>query len=140
MARTYFQQGKARPRRLWWEDLVKRPDHPAAAHVLYARLLLCAGDVRGAVAEYKLALELDPDEAKKPDLAEQLGVTLQKRDVFQGRCPGSGQQALPLPPRQRSCRRSPFTTSAAWTAAKEEIGMKIIYPLQHPELYQAYGK
>ena len=53
LAEAYFQQDKRSQAMVIVEDVVKRPDPPAAAHVLYARLLLRAGDVLHAVAHYK---------------------------------------------------------------------------------------
>ena len=69
LARVYHQQGKTSHAMVIVEDLAGRPGTPAAAHVLYARLLLREGDVRGAVAQYKLGIEIDPDTGDR-DLAE----------------------------------------------------------------------
>ncbi len=102
----------------------RRPRHARPKpHVLYARLLLDEGDVAGAVAQYKLALEPDPD-ADDPELGQRLGILPEDEagDVFEGRVRESWQ----------SRGRSRFDTeverpqisfrmSAGWKSVKEEI-------------------
>ena len=116
VARAYFQQGKFSAATVVVEDLVKRPEHPAAAQVLYARLLLRAGDVPGAVAQYKLAMELDPESAE-PDLAEQLASCRKKRPArcLKGGSGKAGKRPRPSRPPKWNAPGSRFATSAAWT-------------------------
>ena len=70
---VYHQQGKSSQAIVIVEDLCRRRDTPAAAHVLYATLLLAEGDVRGAVAQYKLGIEADPQVADA-QLGRALGI------------------------------------------------------------------
>ena len=141
LAHAYYQQGKNSQALVVVEDLIKRSAAPARAHVLYARLSLAAGEVQMAVAQYKLALERDPDAADE-ELAERLGVVPEdeQRDVVDGRVreawegPGESVEAEVERPKLA------FGDVGGMDDLKEEIGMKIIYPLQHPEMYQAYGK
>ncbi|MGH7194565.1 MAG: tetratricopeptide repeat protein, partial [Candidatus Saccharimonadales bacterium] len=60
LARAFFSQGKDSAALVIVEALGKQRGTPAAAQVLHARLLLRAGEVERAVAQYKLALENDP--------------------------------------------------------------------------------
>src|SRR3954466_1802229 len=60
LAQVYSQQDKNSQAIVVVEGLVRKADAPAAAHVLYAKLLLREGDTPRAVAQYKLALERDP--------------------------------------------------------------------------------
>ena len=53
--------------------MIKQPDAPAKAHLLYSKLLLRAGDAERAVRQYKRALEVDPAAADL-ELASQLGI------------------------------------------------------------------
>ena len=107
--------------------------------MLYCRLLLQAGDVPGAVAQYKLAIETDPD-VSDPVLSEQLGVGPEAAgDVVEGRVRESWQEAPPEVAAE--IERPKFTFhDVGGMDALEEIGAKIIYPLRHPEMYRAYGK
>lgn len=71
LANAYFQQEKISQALVVLEDVARRPESPGRAHVLYAYLLLRTGDVPGAVAQYKLGIETDPD-AGDAELAERL--------------------------------------------------------------------
>src|SRR5688572_13305802 len=73
LARAFEQQGKASAAIVVLEEIAKRPDVPAKARVLYARLLLAAGHDDAAARQYRRAVEADPALADL-HLAEQLGV------------------------------------------------------------------
>src|SRR5713226_792427 len=60
LAQAFYQQGKASQALVVVEDLVKQRDTPPRAYLLYARLLLGAGDVQRAASQYREALDLDP--------------------------------------------------------------------------------
>jgi AAA+ superfamily predicted ATPase len=141
LAECYFRQGKASQALVIVEDLAKRPAVSAKVLVLYARLLLLRGDIPDAVAQYKLALELDP-EAADGDLSQRLGVGEQNLDgeVVEGRVRESWQ---PAPSGGYTDIERPsirFRDVGGMDELKDEIGMKIVLPLKHPELYKAYGK
>ncbi len=149
LARAYDQQGKDSHALVIVEDLIKRPDAPAAARLLYAKLLLRAGDVPRAVAQYRNAVEADPSVAD-PSFAARLGIRpdggtegFQESDpeVVEGRVreswePLSGGQS----PAEIERPTVNFQDVGGMEAIKDEIRMKIIHPLEHPELYRAYGK
>lgn len=141
LAHTYEQQGKSSQAMVVLEDLLKQSNPPARAHVLFARLLFRAGDVPGAVAQYKLGIEIDAD-ASDAELAEELGIVPleEAKEVFEGRVRESWQ---PDPPEiEAEIERPKFTFRdiGGMDDLKEEISAKIIYPLRHPEMYKAYGK
>ena len=95
-----------------------------------------------AVAQYKLALEADPELAEE-ELSQQLGVGPEAADgdVFEGRLRDTWQEAGTSPlERELERPQLQFRDVGGMEALKEEIGLKIIYPLQHPEIYKAYGK
>lgn len=141
LADCYHRQGKATQALVIVEDLVKRRVAPAKAYVLYARLLLKNGDVADAVAQYKLALELDP-EARDDELSQRLGVDAEQEsgDVFEGRVRAGWQESAPEPTTEIERPTLRFRDVGGMDELKEEISLKIIYPLQHPEIYRAYGK
>lgn len=139
LAQVYHQWGKHSQALVILEDLAKDSSSPAEARALYARLLLRSGDVPNAVAQYKLALESDPH--VDPELGRELGVN-QRRDslVSEGRVrePWSSEGSSYESELERPKTR--FDDVGGMDALKEEISMRIIYPLQHPEIYKAYGK
>jgi len=127
-------------------------DHPdyAAAWVFLSRLNLVDGNKDQAKSNYEQALALDPS-SKDASL---------ERELF-----SSG--AKPTPPREEPEKvpvtgdswkdsgdeestgpkaadiekpKTNFNDVGGMDAVKEEIRMKIIYPLQKPELFRAYGK
>src|SRR5687768_2667823 len=74
LAQAFHQQGKDSAAMVIVEDLVKQRDVPAKATMLYARLLLKAGDVERAVRQYKKAVEADASVADI-ELAGRLGIS-----------------------------------------------------------------
>ena len=59
LAGAFYQQGKNSHSLVIVEDLLKLRDTPARAYLLHARLLLRAGEVERAVAQYKNAVAAD---------------------------------------------------------------------------------
>jgi transitional endoplasmic reticulum ATPase len=140
LARSFFEQQKHSAALVVLEKLVKHRSPPAAAHALYARLLFQRGEVENAVAQYKLAIEIDPQTADD-DLAKQLGVYASKSsEVIDGRLRAGWEEG----PRDFSDNiERPtigFNDVGGMDELKEEIRLKIIYPLEHKDLYAAYGK
>jgi transitional endoplasmic reticulum ATPase len=130
------------------EDLMKRRDVPAAASLLYARLLLRAGEVERAIAQYRNAVDADPTLADA-ELAARLGIRVggeadtgadHSSEVVEGRVRASWEE--PGAPVDQAVERPSLTFKdvGGMETLKDEIRMKIIHPLTHPELYKAYGK
>lgn len=140
LAQCYSQQGNNGKALVVIESLVKKNDAPAAAHVLYAKLLLREGSVADAVAQYKLALERDP-EAGDEELGRVLGVTNEPESspVVEGRMRENWEDDEPDEPEIERPKLT-FADIGGMDSVKEEIGIKILYPMKHPELYKAYGK
>lgn len=143
LATTFHQQGKSSQAMVVLEELLKRDDAPARARVLLARLHLRAGEVEEAVRAYKRAIAEDPACAD-PELSGRLGVSPAgeegEGEVVDGKvrvawdeAPGAIADAPERP-------TVTFKDVGGMEAVKEEIRMKIIHPLVHPELYKAYGK
>lgn len=141
LAQVYLQQDKNSQALVIAESLCKKQDSPAAAHVLYAKLLLRDGDVPRAVAQYKLGLEKDPDAADE-ELGRTLGVggDTESGPVSEGRVRSSwdAEDSGAQPEIERP--QLTFADIGGMDTVKEEISLKILYPLKHPELYKAYGK
>lgn len=141
LAHVYMQQDKNSQALVIAESLCAKPDSPAAAHVLYARLLLRDGDVPRAVAQYKLGLEKDPAVADE-ELGSTLGVggDTESGPVFDGRLRESWESEASGGNAEVERPELTFADIGGMDAVKEEISLKILYPLKHPELYKAYGK
>lgn len=141
LARAFSQQGKGSHALVIVEDISKMPDAPARAHVLHAKLLAAAGDVAQAVRQYRRGVEKDK-EAADPEFAARLGIGdyEPKSDTVDGkvRAAWSGDDVGATGDVERPSIR--FDDVGGMQNVKEEIKLKIIHPLQHPELYKAYGK
>lgn len=140
LAKVYEQQGKSSQALVVMEDIVSKRDVPATALVEYARMLLRMGQVHDAVVQYKMAIDMDPEVAD-PALNEQLGVgdTYQDSDVSDGRLRESAGSMSPLNS-EIERPKIKFNDVGGMDELKEEIRLKILYPLKHPEMYAAYGK
>jgi AAA+ superfamily predicted ATPase len=153
LASAFDRQDKVTFGLLLLEELVKQPSAPPRAFIQLARLLLKSGQVADAVVHYKRGLELNP-RAADPALAEQLGIrcdpetdpelaqapTYDGDEVVEGRVRASweGPDEAPEVEVERPAIR--FADVGGMEALKDEIRMKIIHPLEHAELYRAYGK
>jgi SpoVK/Ycf46/Vps4 family AAA+-type ATPase len=147
LADAYFQAEKYSEAAVILESLMDKQMPSASSCVLYARLALREGRIADAVARYKQALEIDPSSADD-ELGSRLGVTAQESDaydnaadeVFEGRVrmrvgDADGELGAEL---ERP--KITFSDVGGMNDLKEEIRVKIIYPLIHPEIYRAYGK
>jgi tetratricopeptide (TPR) repeat protein len=148
LAHAFHQQGKSSQALVVVEDLLRRPDPPAGASLLYARLLLQQGEGPRAVHHYRDALERDPASAD-PDLAERLGIghTASDDSVVEGRVrqgwqsdPDSDDDDDEADSTSVERPRITFADVGGMESLKDEIRLKIIHPLAQPALYAAYGK
>jgi AAA+ superfamily predicted ATPase len=145
LASAFYQQGKDGQASVVVEDLLRRPDAPARAHLLYARLLLRAGDVQGAVREYRRAVEFDLS-LEDRDLAERLGIRLapgvdrSTDEVVEGRVRAAWEDAAAPPGSDLERPAISFHDVGGMDDLKDEVRLKIIHPLTNADLYRAYGK
>lgn len=143
LADTYYQLDRISESAAILESLIETRSPPAAACVLYARLCVREGRVSDAVAHYKHALEIDAL-AKDEELSERLGVQAsdsyrdEDSSLFEGRV--RDQQATGELTTEFERPTIAFDDVGGMADVKEEIRVKIIYPLEHPEVYEAYGK
>ncbi|QJX47449.1 AAA family ATPase [Hymenobacter taeanensis] len=121
------------------ELLAAQPEH-ARAHLLHARLLADTDQLPAAVEAYQTALAHNPT-LEDADLAARL----------RGRAPAQGSaQGYPAAPDDLINEQAlfgglerpsiNFSDVGGMESLKEEIRLKIIHPLQYPDLYKAYGK
>ena len=145
LAECYFQSGKYSASIVIIEELVGRRETSAATYLLHARLLLQRGDVQFAVTEYRAAISEDPSVADA-DLARRLGIDARPAaDVSDGRMRSAWDATSDTGEQPEAADRIErpkitFSDVGGMTAVKEDIRMKIIYPLQHADMFRAYGK
>jgi ATP-dependent 26S proteasome regulatory subunit len=143
LARAFAHQGKHSQALVVVESLIQAQDCPPGAHLLYARLLLKSGGFDLARRHYEKAVAADASLAD-PELADQLRPPVAARDdtpsipaavlaVDQPDAPTTFDSDVERP-------KVTFQAVGGMEAVKDEIRMKIIHPLSHPELYAAYGK
>jgi transitional endoplasmic reticulum ATPase len=145
LATAFYQSGKYTQSLVVVEDLLKSPNAPAKALIIHARLLLNDGQVEHAVRQYTSAVDIDPAVAD-PTMAERLGIGLTgtSSEVVDGRVRGhnespdfdlSDEEEFLI---ERSTIK--FDDVGGMDPIKDQVRMKIIYPLTNPEMFKAYGK
>jgi transitional endoplasmic reticulum ATPase len=143
LARAFASNGKRSEALVILEEMIRSSKHPSAAYLLQARLLHGWGETARAVREYKKAIEADPDVADR-ELAEALGIGADEHsvsDVIDGRVRASaGDEESAVRDLRIERPDLGFSRIGGLEAVKEEIRMKIINPLRHPDLFKAYGK
>jgi len=161
LARVAFLQGKLSEAAVRAEQLIKEKPDYAPGYLLMARILVTEGDLSRARSLYDKALTLDPS-LSDPGLEKSLlnvksgedetggrkraGVTAQggfveadDDDDDEDDHPRGG-TAFDLGLADFEKPKLNFSNVGGMEALKEEIRMKIMYPLQHADLFKAYDK
>ncbi|MFK7769957.1 MAG: AAA family ATPase [Mariniblastus sp.] len=143
LAKCYYMQNKNSHAMSIVETLQSQGRIFPAAMVLHAKLLFRDGDVSSAVARYKEAID-DDSECAEADFESLLGIGdfgNEDDEVFDGRIRASadGEEISGLETNIERPKTS-FADVGGMEAVKEDIRLKIIYPLEHAEMYAAYGK
>ncbi len=149
LARAFDAQGKRSHALALLEVLCEGPAAAAAALLLLARMLSASGQKSAARRAYLRAVEKDPACAD-PALALELGAMPAAqpppppRETARGEGGADradGEEDPPAPTEAAAERpREGFSAVGGMEDVKEEIRLKIILPLQKPEIYRAYGK
>lgn len=140
------------------EEMMSQPAPPKLAWWIYAKLLLKSRDYKAAKDAYDKAMIIAP-ELEDPIVGSEIYIHAppdpnemdeEEEDAFffdeefneQNRIrlggfqpPNSGDAPIEFERPKMN-----FDHVGGMDAVKEEIKMKIIHPLQHPEIYKAYGK
>jgi SpoVK/Ycf46/Vps4 family AAA+-type ATPase len=135
LANIYYRQGNFSTGIVIMEDFINSIAPNLDAYLLYARLLLKDNSTAQAMEYYKKVLAINPsfkDEEldgalRKPQVQSEKG-----NDDFVDEVE---RNAMPV---ERP--KINFEDVGGMDHVKEEITIKIIQPLQHPDLYKAYGK
>ena len=143
LAGVYRGQGKTSAAHVILEDMIRADVETARARIERAKTLLAEGEVEQAVREYRRALDEDPEVAE-PALGEQLGVKTGSSDPWSDVVEGKERETVGPPPPSTEIEPVQsdvdFSGVGGMAELKADIRRKIIQPLQHPELYKAYGK
>ncbi len=146
LARAFYLQGKNSAALVIVEEMLKSPSPPGAALVLHARLLERTGEIERAVRQYKRGVSDDPS-AGDPEFAARLGIRAssdagddESGEVVDGRVRASREHAATPGDAEVERPKIKFKDVGGMDAVKDDIRMKIIHPMSHPELYKAYGK
>ncbi|WP_328708801.1 AAA family ATPase [Microbispora hainanensis] len=122
------------------EPLLADPGHAPRAGLLAARALLGEGDVAGAARRYHDAVARDPSLAD-PGLAERLTPQPQPVTPAPPYAPETPLNRAEDPDDAEAERSGvTFADVAGMEAVKESLRVKLLLPLQQPELFAAFGK
>lgn len=163
LARVVMMEGKTSEAAVRIEQLIEEKPAFAPAYVMLSRIVVSEGDHARARTLYEKALELDAtvgDATLEKELAERRGKadgggdTRKKAGVLSGggtlesieeddeaddNHPRGG-TAFDMGLADFDKPKLSFSDVGGMETLKEEIRMKIIYPLQHAELFKAYDK
>jgi AAA+ superfamily predicted ATPase len=136
LVRAFRGQGKTSAALVVLEDEVRAGRGGAEAALLLARLLLETGETERAREVYTAATAAHPG-AADVELAARLGGAQAPRAPTP---PPPDQYAEDI---QAALLERPGVTFAdvgGMDGVKEQINLRIVHPIRHPELYRAYGK
>lgn len=144
LAAAFFENGKTSVALVLMEEITAQDRPPARAWLLYAKILLKAGVAEGAKDAYEKAILLDAG-LKDNFLESEINLKSQQRSTQEpekiklGAMENEdGEEVDKTLEIERP--KIAFDEVGGMEKVKDQIRMKIISPLQHPELYKAYGK
>lgn len=130
LASVFFKKGNYSACNVILEEVIENGCREITAFSLYAKGLLQENALEKATNAYQKALEIDPAYFDQ-ELDDQL--RLKEHHTNEAWEDEADQRFLQKPTIN-------FKDVGGMDAVKNEIALKIIKPLQHPELYKAYGK
>ncbi len=144
LAETFYHLEKISTGLVVVEELVDMERPPAQAFLIFAKLLLKTNDAAGAKDAYEKAILID---ARLKDTFLESEINMKVQDGAQPepekiKLGGSEQEGFDGEDSHIEIERPKvsFEDVGGMDKLKEEIRMKIIHPLEHPEIYKAYGK
>ncbi|MCH2082671.1 MAG: AAA family ATPase [Saprospiraceae bacterium] len=145
LANAFHAQEKTGSGLVLIEELTQKGTPPPGAWLIYAKLLLQSGQAKDAKEAYENAVALDPN-LKDSFLESDINLKAnqnpnpepEKIKLFSGKSDDQEKDNESSVEIERP--NINFDDVGGMTEVKEEIRMKIIHPLQHPDLYKAYGK
>jgi transitional endoplasmic reticulum ATPase len=139
LSNTFFYLRKYDAALVIVEELFASGHKEAEVYLLNARLLFANEEWKEAYSQYKTALSLNPYLSDR-----------QFEDQLNKAISSAGQAVkVPVPAEEESYSfsdkdiekpRITFKDVGGMEKVKEEIALKVIYPLKNPDIYKAYGK
>ncbi|WP_049577301.1 ATP-binding protein [Nonomuraea sp. SBT364] len=144
LAEAFVRQSSFGPALSALEPFLGTPGYPPRLGVLAARALLGEGETAAAAHRYHDAVTRDPSLAD-PALAARLAApppTPYGNASTGGAAYDAPSPATPSPEPSAEVERSRFTFEdvAGMEAVKEALKVKLLLPIQQPELFAAFGK
>jgi transitional endoplasmic reticulum ATPase len=143
LAEAYYRQAKIDVALVVLEELMRLPNPDAAAFLLAARAYLAIGEPEQAANAYRQVLARQPELADG-ELEKQLPPTpveeveaVRPADKPLFATVEEPEEETPL---DLERPRITFQDVGGMDKLKEQIRLKIIYPITHPEVYKVYGK
>ncbi|MFK7775102.1 MAG: AAA family ATPase [Saprospiraceae bacterium] len=144
LAQIFYELGKISTGLVLVEELIGLERPPAQAYLILAKLLLKTNDAENAKDAYEKATIIDTS-LKDTFLESEINMKVQE-----GATPEPEKIKLGGPDQDDfddddsyidiERPKTSFEDVGGMDKLKEEIRMKIIHPLEHPEIYKAYGK
>jgi len=131
LATVFYQKGSYSACNVILEEVIESGSNDLDTYTLYAKGLLKENAPDKAIKAYKKALEIDPNYFNE-ELDSQL------RMKGSANTPDEAEEELDKRFLQKPSIN--FSDVGGMEEVKKEIELKIIKPMQHPELYKAYGK
>lgn len=137
LANCFYQQKKYSAAQMVLDELIDDKTENAQVFLLYARVCAKTGDVQTAHEHYYNAISRDASLVDK-DFEFELNKKIKESGLAVGSVVdedegGPGRSILEKP-------KIKFTEVGGLEDVKEEIALKVIYPLKNPEIYKAFGK
>jgi transitional endoplasmic reticulum ATPase len=143
LADAFCEQDKTSLGLVIIEELVEQNAPSAKAWFIYAKLLLQSKDSEGAKEAYHNAIAID-ENLKDSFLESKINLSNQKNESQEPQKIKLGGFDGDMDEDEKSIDierpEVSFSDVGGMDKVKEEIRMKIIHPLEHPELYKMYGK
>jgi SpoVK/Ycf46/Vps4 family AAA+-type ATPase len=123
------------------EELVEAPAPPAKAWLVYARLLLQSQQAEAAKDAYENATAIN-ENLRDAYLESEINMQMKDKSEPERIKLKTGGAQEEEQDKNIDIERpdTTFEDVGGMEQVKEEVRMKILHPLKHPEIYQAYGK
>ncbi|GBF48521.1 adenosinetriphosphatase [Leptospira ryugenii] len=140
LANVYFQKSNYSACCVILEDEIQKQNQNASLHGLYAKALLKENQITKAMDAYKKAQSIDPSyvDAEMEERFKSRIAFTDSEDADESY--GDDGYGEDFDPRFIEKPKTNFSDIGGMENVKKEIDLKIIKPLLHPELYQAYRK
>ncbi|HOY97389.1 MAG TPA: tetratricopeptide repeat protein, partial [Catalimonadaceae bacterium] len=137
MAHCYFHLKNYSTAQVILEELLEKGVEVAENTFLLSRVFLANNEIKQAKELYDKAMEIDPD-VDDEDFEDQLNEAL-KNSGLAAMVSYDEVDAL-LDGIDIEKPTIDFSAIGGLANIKEEIALKVIHPLKHPDIYKAYGK